>query len=345
MHTFFTHEFHTKTHMSSRIIDYSKWEQLKYSSSEEEEDDEGEKEAEITKSSAVLENLSLSSSSSPLWNGLVLHHKDVFVSHVIPKLNRTDRWFFSEVNRESRGVLAYAGVNVSKTGLCIHECSSISTLELAWNHIPWGEKFEDGRVLDQVWFCWQVATTNKLELLKWAREVKHCEWEEQTINQAARRENLEMLKYCFSNGCPCDEEASCKVAAAIGHLDCLRFLFDKLKPSRKTEGEAARQAASGGRINILKYLVEERKISDGVKNECMYDAAANGRLVCLKYLVEGAKAPLDNWQDIACARYYEHPDCENYLLEKGCPEPTDEEYDWFVEKAEKADARERVAAS
>ena len=27
-------------------------------------------------------------SSSPLWNGLVLHHKDVFVSHVLPKLNR-----------------------------------------------------------------------------------------------------------------------------------------------------------------------------------------------------------------------------------------------------------------
>ena len=27
---------------------------------------------------------------------------------------RTDRFFFSEVNRESRGVLEYAGVNVSK---------------------------------------------------------------------------------------------------------------------------------------------------------------------------------------------------------------------------------------
>ena len=80
--------------MSSRVIDYSKWDTLKYSSSEE-EDDEGEKEMDIAKSSAALENLSLSSSSSPLWNGLVLHHKDVFVSHVIPKLNTTDRYFFS----------------------------------------------------------------------------------------------------------------------------------------------------------------------------------------------------------------------------------------------------------
>ena len=140
--------------MSSRIIDYSKWDRLKYSSSsEEEEDDEGGKEMEIARSGAVLENLSLSSSSSsPLWNGLVLHHKDVFVSHVISKLNRTDRYFFSFVNTESRGVLEYAGVNVSGLGLIVYECSSISTLEWAWNHIPWGEKFEDGTVRDQAGF-------------------------------------------------------------------------------------------------------------------------------------------------------------------------------------------------
>ena len=47
-----------------------------------------------------------------------------------------------------------------------------------------------------------------------------------------------------------------------GHLDCLRFLFDKVKPSRDTEKEAAIQAACGGHIDILKYFVEERKISE-----------------------------------------------------------------------------------
>ena len=88
-------------------------------------------------------------SSSPLWNGLVLHHKDVFVSHVLPKLNTTDRWFFSEANSESWGVLEYAGVNVSELGHAVHECSSISTLELEWNDMPWGEKDYRGRVMDQ----------------------------------------------------------------------------------------------------------------------------------------------------------------------------------------------------
>ena len=35
------------------------------------------------------------------------------------------------MNRESRGVLAYAGVNVSGLSVNVYECSSISTLELA----------------------------------------------------------------------------------------------------------------------------------------------------------------------------------------------------------------------
>ena len=82
---------------------------------------------------------------------------------------------------------------------------------------------------------------------------------------AAVKGNLEMLKYCFSNDCPCDKEESCEQAAAGGHLDCLRFLFDKVKPSRDTEEKAAVQAACGGHVDILKYLVEERKISDEVK--------------------------------------------------------------------------------
>ena len=100
---------------------------------------------------AEMERLKLG--PSKLWTGLVLHHKDVFVTHVIPKLNTTDRWFFSKVNRESRDVLEYAGVNVSGLRVNVYECSSISTLEWKWNHMPWGEKDEDGNVIDQAWFC------------------------------------------------------------------------------------------------------------------------------------------------------------------------------------------------
>ena len=288
-----------------------------------------EKEEAVERARANMERLKLG--PTKLWTGLVLHHKDVFVSHVIPKLNGTDRFFFSKVNRESCDVLKYAGVNVSGLGWGAYECSSISTLELAWNHMAWGEKDEDGNVIDQAWFCMEVAGTNKLEFLKWAREVKHCEWDEWTITVAAFKGNLEMLKYCFSNGCPCDEEKSCKQAAIGGHLDCVRFLFDKVEPSRDTEKEAAMQAAGLGHTDIVKYFVEERKISEEIKIGCVANAAMYGHLDCLKYLVEEAKAPLNYWRYIANARYHEHPECENYLLERGCPEPTDEEYARFVD--------------
>jgi hypothetical protein len=219
-------------------------------------------------------------------------------------------------------------------------------LKWMWNNFLWGEKGDRGRVMDQAWFCEQVAATNKLEFLEWAREVKQCEWDEETIIAAVSFGNLEMLKYCFSNGCPRDEEESCKRAAMKGHLDCLRFLFGKVKPSRKTEVEAAGQAAAYGHLDILKYLVEERKISDDLKI-CVGNAAIYGQLDCLKYLVEEAKMPLNEWRDIAFARYREHTECENYLLEKGCPEPTDEQYAFAVQhmkEEEKAHERRKEAA-
>jgi len=81
----------------------------------------------------------------------------------------------------------------------------------------------------------------------------------------------------------------------------------------------------------LKYFIEGRRIPDWAKIECVLNAAMYGRLDCLNYLVEEAKVPLRDWRYVAYARYHEQPDCENYLLEKGCPEPTDEEYAEFVE--------------
>ena len=54
---------------------------------------------------AEMERLKLGPTA--LWTGLVLYHKDVFVSHVLSNY-RTD--FVSFQERESRGV-AHAGVN------------------------------------------------------------------------------------------------------------------------------------------------------------------------------------------------------------------------------------------
>jgi len=272
---------------------------------------------------------------------LVTHHRDIFVSHVLPKLNRTDRYFFSKANTESLDLLEYAGFNVSKLGWSICQCTSISMLELAWNSTNWGWKFEDGTVKDQAWFCKEVALTNKLEFLKWVREVKKCEWDEQTINVAALHGNLEILKYCFANGCPYDETAACDIAVKKGDLDCLRFLFDKMKPSRETEQEVAETASQLGHVDILKYMVEERKISDTIKIYCMLHSVTKGCLNCLKYMVEEAKVPLDDCTPIAFARYFKYPECLHYLREKGYPEPTDEQYALHVRSVKEAQSSRR----
>ena len=111
------------------------------------------------------------------------------------------------------------------------------------------------------------------------------------------------------------------------------------------EEEVAGQATGAGHVEILKYIVEERKISDGGKARLRGTQLQRwqGHLNCLQYLVEEAKVPLDNWRYIASARYLKHHDCLNYLLEKGSPEPTDEEYDLFVEERQQLRFRTAMA--
>ena len=286
-----------------------------------------EKEDAIERKREETERLKLG--PSKLWTGLVLHHKDIFASHVMPKLNETDRCFFSEANSDGQNLLEYAGVDVSKMRWYVHECTSISTVEWCWKNMPWGKKDRYRRVIDQALFCSLVAQTNKLELLKWVREVKKCEWDKCTIDLAAFIGNLEMLKYCFANDCPCDERESCVEAAAGGHLDCLRFLLDKLKPSREVERDATIQAAAYGHLDILKYCIEEKKITECLE-DCVSLASEQGELITLKYLVEEAKAPLDYVEFVSAARFTEHYECENYLLERGAAEPTDQQYEDYV---------------
>ena len=163
--------------------------------------------------------------------------------------------------------------------------SSISTLEFAWeNRSLWPSYW------DETWFCCRVAYTNKLELLKWAREEKECEWDERTISNAAALSNLEMVKYCVAKECPIDEWA-CACAASGGHLEVLKYLREEVKAP--WDSGTAPLAARNGHLHILEYLVE-RKYDQYSEDTCAY-AAMNGHLDCLKYLHETAKAPWDYW--------------------------------------------------
>ena len=150
--------------------------------------------------------------------------RDVVEKHVLPRLNRTDVKFLYGVNTETRKLIKRSSrAGDLKKRFDVSGMSSISTLEFAWeNKSLWPSDW------DETWFCIRVAQTNKLELLKWAREEKKCDWDEWTIIVAAKQGNLEMVKYCVANDCPIDGRA-CENAAEHGHLEVLKYLHEGAK--------------------------------------------------------------------------------------------------------------------
>ena len=200
------------------------------------------------------------------------------------------------------------------------EMSSISTLEVALENRK-SESFWPSWLrtrppkTPERWFCIQVAQTNKLELLKWAREEKKCEWDSGTINAAAEQGNLEMVKYCVAKKCPIGEW-TCGNAAKNGHLEVLKYLREEAKAPWSYN--TASGAAKNGHLHILEYLFE-RNYRYNNAYACM-DAAIYGHLDCLKYLHETAKAPWSSWA-VRYAHENKHPECLQYCLDNDCPLP------------------------
>ena len=276
----------------------------------------------------VLDESSPSPKSS-LWE-VIVKWDDVSFKHVLPRLHSNDLKFLHGVNSETRKLIKRS----SRAGdlekrFKLKQMSSISTLEVAWeNRSLWAWRWDERS------FCYKVAYTNKLELLKWAREEKKCEWNAGTINMAARRGNLEMVKYCVANRCTVTADA-CANAAKNGHLECLKYLHEEVQAplnSPHRPGRTASWAAKSGHLHILEYLVE-RKFDkyNTVRpslNACAH-AAKNGHLDCLKYLHETAKAPWDE-DAVREAHKNNQTECVQYLLDNNCPLP----WDWRYERGE-----------
>jgi hypothetical protein len=237
-------------------IDYSKWDNLSYSSSDEDE----EKEKEELNKKIMQTNFANIVIGEPtkLWM-LVTDWPDVFEKHVLLSgyLNGTDIKMFYGSCTASRSAVKRAKIELRER-FCIHELSSISTLELAWEGYPWGETAHspDGKVItmNQEVFCWQVAATNDLKLLRWVREEKECAWDFRTSGQAVMQGNLDMLKYCCENGCEVDAR-HCTAAAKFGRLACLEYLRSKNCPWDERVCELAHE---NNHIDVLTYAVRNK---------------------------------------------------------------------------------------
>jgi len=246
-----------------------------------------------------------------LWD-VIVNNDDICFEHILPRLNQTDVKLLYDVNSETRALNKRSSrVGELEERFKVEEMSSISTLEFAWeNQSLWPDW-----VFGEKSFCWRVACTNKLELLKWIREEKKCKWDDRTSVGAAVLGNLEMLKYCVANECPVSEDA-CAHAAAKDHLEVLKYLHEEVKAPWGS-GTAA-LAAQNGHLHILEYL-DERKYHQYSKDACSM-AARNGHFDCLKFLHETAKAPWDSYA-VQIAHKYNRRECLQYLLDNDCPLP------------------------
>ena len=201
-----------------------------------------------------------SEKTKPLWKFVTEKSgvcRDIFERHIVTKLNGTDQKFLYATNTESREAMRRANIKL-RDKFFVHEMSSRSTLRLAWEHYPWGQKgkYDSGNeyTKNQEQFSRRVAAANKLDLLQWLREVKECTWDDQTSGFAVTHGNLAMLKYCVENGCRV-HAGTCLDAAKYGHLACLKYLREKNCPWNSSTVYWAR---TNNHMDCLKYALEQK---------------------------------------------------------------------------------------
>ena len=69
-----------------------------------------------------------------LWS-LIVKNDDICFTHILPRLNATDLKFLYEVNTETRKLVKRSSrAGDLKEKFDVREMSSISTLEVAWEH-------------------------------------------------------------------------------------------------------------------------------------------------------------------------------------------------------------------
>ena len=203
--------------------------------------------------SAYSVEASLSDSPSPLWK-FVTEIPSVFAAEVLTKLNAFDLKIFYDLCRASRAVVKQSDIELNNEIRNVEKVKSMQELALAWDNYRFGEEDEDGCEMTQERFCYQVARTNNLEFLKWAREVKQCAWNIRTMFWAAFHGNLKMVKYCVENDCPMNAR-TCSAAASNGHLDVLKYLHEYGCP---WDSDTFLYARECDRIDCLNYAIEKK---------------------------------------------------------------------------------------
>ena len=95
-------------------------------------------------------------SPSSLWE-VIVKCDDICFTHVLPRLNSNDLKFLYGVNKETRKLIKRSSRKRElKKGFKVSEMSSISTLEVAWEHkslwaeLGWTKDISAGKLLKRI---------------------------------------------------------------------------------------------------------------------------------------------------------------------------------------------------
>ena len=180
-----------------------------------------EKEEELREVKEKLRNLS----PTPLWKVVTdKQYKDIFETHILSKLDELSFRVFREVNTESRDACRRSGRKFLETFELTNFSGNPPVVKKETIKLEGKEA--------QYYFCSEAADTGNLALVRWLREVKKFDWNEWTINAAAKNGHLHIVKYCMEQKCPrC--ELACSSAAKSGHLDILKYLHENGAPCNR----------------------------------------------------------------------------------------------------------------
>lgn len=160
-----------------------------------------------------------------------------------------------------------------------------------------------------------AAQNGHLHALQWLLEKqilpKNCVFTCIVMRKAARKGNLEIVRWLWSKKCPCDQNVA-DAACGKGHLEIVKWLYNCGGPKCSQDGPYL--AAVNGHVEMLKWLRTQgyRWVPGSIKF-----VVANGHLHVLKWANQnGGKLT----SDLCCtAASYGHLHILQWLRENNCP--------------------------
>ena len=258
------------------------------------------------------------SSSSPIWNGLVKthHHRDIFESHVIPRLKKI------KYDLKKRASVLEARLREKDEALRAQEeeLEKVKNELVKYAPTPLWKVVTDKQYRD----IFETHILWRLDELSF-RLFREVNTESRDAIRRSKRKLRETYTYYSWLGNPPVKKVEtkklegkeaqyhfCSEAAHSGNLSLLRWLREEKK--FKWNSWAILCAARDGHLHIVRHCVEQK--CPITKLTCAF-AAKNGHLDILKYLHENG-AP---WDFLTCfwARKNNHLECLVYALDNRCP--------------------------